>query len=375
MQLFKSLFCVNGFDNRSRFLMISIATYIIFFIIHAIFSNHQIFTITLLFVLVTINIFTALKRLNDALLNRKWCLGAGLSFLITGLIIIFTGHNSVNWLLLLPFSVSAILLTYPSKSDRSYILGYSGPVDLSEFDKIKTTQRRQSIRIEPTLAANQPIQSANSEVYTTDRAFEVESNEAYRHASDTNSRARTSTNERDIGETIRLKLFSGKNAKLTLVILATVILSAILISFVISLLNNEEQQSAPVIQPVVKAVRTSQVTFPDNFSLWLSQHKGLIVNWQADTTSKEQLWDLSTAEGENSCQEIAFNNGNTIRTTEVLVENKENYFASFSPLDTEKLLQEIAFRGNFTLCGYKFSLKGSQAILGKHADYASMISY
>jgi hypothetical protein len=122
-------------------------------------------------------------------------------------------------------------------------------------------------------------------------------------------------------------------------------------------------------------MRTDRVSFPDNFSLLLSQHHGLIINWQADSSDNEKIWELQNAQGDKSCKEITFNNGKKTRTTDVVAENREQYFANFSPLDTESLLQEIAFRDYFTLCGYKFSLKGSQAILGKHIEYARMVAY
>jgi hypothetical protein len=50
-------------------------------------------------------------------------------------------------------------------------------------------------------------------------------------------------------------------------------------------------------------------------------------------------------------------------------------FADFSPLDTQQLIQLIAFKRSFNLCDYDFSLKGSQAALGKHHAYAPYVEY
>lgn len=372
MQLFKSLFCFNGFDNRSRFIAISIATYTIFIITNALLSSYLFITIIVLIGLVAINALTSLRRLNDAQLNKNWSVGPSLSFVVASLPMILTGHNSADWFLLIPLIISSLLLTYPSKNSRSYILGYSGPVDLSDFDHNKESKQRHSQRIEPTilsddfepsnkyLAGKRDYPSNNSDIYDTN----LEENLKPEYSK-----------EVDIGESIRLKLLSGQNVKLTILILSVLILSTIFVSFFISSFNSEEIRPIPADDSGIKVQRMSQISFPDNFSLWLSQHKGLIINWQADKSKKSQIWNIITAIGEKNCQVITFNNGDKIRTTTVAIENSDEYFASFSPLDTQNLLQAIAFKGSFKLCGYEFSLKGSQAILGKHTDYAEMVSY
>jgi hypothetical protein len=118
---------------------------------------------------------------------------------------------------------------------------------------------------------------------------------------------------------------------------------------------------------------------PDNYTLYLSEHQGITINWQADEVSNTLLWSQLTAQGDESCKQISFNKGEPIRTLTVQVENttgtNNDYFASFSPLDSKTLIQALAFRGNFTLCGYDFSLKGSQAALGKNELYAQWVDY
>ena len=181
--------------------------------------------------------------------------------------------------------------------------------------------------------------------------------------------------ESDIGEVIRLKLLSNKNALITIVVLFSLILSAVLISMLLSSFKTVEPQIDTASKTIIKSLRLSPLDLPDNFTLMLSEHSGIIINWQADTTNEIELWDIHKAQGDKNCQEIVFNDGEKIRTINVMVEGGNDYFANFSPLDTKALLQSIAFRGNFSLCGYKFSLKGSQAALGKHSDYADIIDY
>lgn len=376
MQLFKSLFCFKGFDNRSRFIVISIATYTTFIIINATFSNYLFITISALVCLVVINTLTSLRRLSDAQLNKNWSIGPSLTFFIASLIMLLTGHNSADWFLLIPMILSSLLLTYPSKNSSSYILGYSGPVDLSDFDHSKGNKHKHNQRIEPTMLSSnsQSIPESNNEALAVKHNLSSVHHEVYDTDNEKNFRIQNNK-EVDIGESIRLKLLSGKNAKLTLLILSLLILSILLVSFLISSFKNKETLPLPSNKTNIKVQRVSQISFPDNFSLWLSQHEGLIINWQADKSLKSQIWNIDTADGEKSCKEITFNDGNKIRTTTVAIENSDDYFANFSPLDTQDLLQSIAFRGSFKLCGYEFSLKGSQAIIGKHADYAAMVSY
>ena len=119
--------------------------------------------------------------------------------------------------------------------------------------------------------------------------------------------------------------------------------------------------------------RSDLLTMPDNFTLYLSQHQGLIINWQADEVANGEFWSQQSIQGDKSCTAITFNKGDDVRTLLVAVEDTNEYFAHFSPLDTKTLIKALAFRGNFTLCGYKFSLKGSQAVLGKNNSYGQYL--
>ena len=361
MQLLRSIFCFQGVDTRQRFLAINIACYIIMLSSYTAFINHLLFNIFILAFLFVVIALTSLRRLNDAQLKKAWCSGPSVSFLIVYLIIIITNYNSAHWLLLFPIMLSSLLMTYPSKAKTSYILGYSGPVDLSDFDHASLNQQRRSQRIEPTINTdlNKPI-------------FRNTENQLPTNQINT-ATIKKDGNKEDIGVLIRLKLLNNKIIKLTLIGITILIILAITIPSVIANFNNNEK--TPESIPTKTVIRTAKISFPDNFSLLLSQHHGLIINWQADSSNNKKIWDLLTAQGDKNCKAIVFNNGTTIRTTNVVIENSEQYFANFSPLDTQSLLQEIAFRGNFTLCDYKFSLKGSQAILGKHTKYAKMVAY
>ena len=161
----------------------------------------------------------------------------------------------------------------------------------------------------------------------------------------------------------------------------TVIGLALIVSFVISLFSDEpevlvsEKQNIKHATDVDLTSRSHKITLPDNFSLLATDYNGIVINWQAETTEQQKLWDIKTTEGDDSCSVLQFNNGEQYRTLEVIVENGQQYFANFSPLDSHKVIKAVALRGNFSLCGYKFSLKGSQAVLGKHHYYSEMLSF
>jgi uncharacterized membrane protein YwzB len=302
-------------------------------------------------------------------------------FVLTALIIIFSEHSSSYYLLAISAFFLAVLLSYPSAHHKNpaplhYILGYCGPVDMSEYQQMNHQGKQAKFRIEPTLASDNAANLNNDEqaVLTIE-----ESTSPY------------DKNEQriDLGEIIRLNLVNNKKAQLAIAIILTIALVSVCTSWLMEYLSNNEQvQTVQESNKVTKSTlniieRKHSLAMPDNFSLFLSQHQGIIINWQADEVSTPLLWSQSSAQGDNSCQKISFNKGKAIRTLRVQVENNttvangvyNNYFASFSPLDSKALIQALAFRGSFSLCGYDFSLKGSQAALGKHKQYADWVEY
>ncbi len=324
---------------------------------------------------------TSLRRLHDAKLNKNWLFAPSLSFALVTLIIIFSEQHSSYYLLLIPALSSAVLLTYASKQQstgKKYILGYIGPVDMSEYQQSAHQGKSAKFRIEPSIAGESVI-NIDAQPQETQQA----------HAAYTfNNSQQTSQldgEKTDIGELIRLKLLSNKKAQLAMLAMVLITLAAVLTSWLITFFtasnsNELEQKSAPqILNTRADTVREQPLVMPDNFTLYLSQHQGVIINWQADEVSTPQLWSQFSAQGDNSCQQISFNKGKSLRTLAVDVESKNganiDYFASFSPLDSQAIIQALAFRGKFSLCGYDFSLKGSQAVLGKNKHYAHWIEY
>ncbi len=303
------------------------------------------------------------RRLTDSNLAFHWLYVPGGVFLLTASLIISFQGPSIFWLSLISLAVSAILLTYPSKKNYHYVLGYAGPIDLNSHS------RKPRQKIEPSFASD--INHLESYAAIDQK---IESTRQY-HAHGNTSNHQHSI---DIGELIREKLLNNKNAVATTITLVVLITVAMLITYLMSLSNSESPAKikTETIEQTneVEVSRQNRLAMPDDFELYTTPFEGIIISWQADSTNKKEIWNIRQAIGDKSCESITFNSGSKYRAIQVSIESQEYYFAEFSPLDTKDLLQDIAKRNKFTLCGYSFSLNGSQAVMGKHSYYGEKLS-
>ncbi|MCO4798774.1 MAG: hypothetical protein KC484_06145 [Colwelliaceae bacterium] len=359
MPFLHSLFCWNGCDNRYRFSIIIALSHLFFIIFTTIFSSTFIICLFILLISTIVITGTTKRRLKDALLTKTWLYTPSISFALIGLITISFDHQALYWLILIPVALSSILLTYISKNNLNYIYGYYGPIDL----KFESYPSSSSQRIEPTL------KSANSSVDSIDLS-------SPQRASYTHSEMNLDSSTEDIGELIRNKFLNQNNGKFIIMGVAIIITIAMLTSFILSFINSPEtittQQDRKAEEEVV--LRENMLQLPDDFSLMTTAYNGLIINWQADDSNQKTLWNIRKVSGDANCKTILFNNNENYRTTLVTVEKTNDYFAEFSPLDTKEILKSIAIRSSFTLCGYSFSLKGSQSTLDKHIYYSTLIT-
>jgi len=377
VQFLKSIFCLQGFDNRTRFSAICSAVYVIYIMLASAFTGMFFTSFLLLILFASVLALTSLRRLHDAKLNRNWLFAPSLTFALVALIIIVTEQHSSYYLLVIPALCSAVLLTYPSSALRNFILGYDGPVDMKEYQPETHLGKEAKFRIEPSLVGNNSISFNHDESPVTQS-----------HHTDGEALLNKSAlynKQIDIGEMIRLKLLSNKKAQLAIVAVITLTLTGVIASWLVSYFNaptqevtkNKADQQLDSIESA--QIREYPLSMPDNYTLYLSEHKGITINWQADQLNDSLLWSQLTTQGDESCKQISFNKGEPIRTLSVQVEKgvgiDSNYFANFSPLDSQELIQALAFRSNFKLCGYDFSLKGSQAVLGKSEQYSQWINY
>lgn len=365
MLLLKSLFCLSGSDNRHRFIVIQLSCYLLFSLTSALFSFSGFLSFFSLCLFTAISTLSTKRRINDANLHIKWLLAASASFIIAGTIILISGAITSYWLLLGPTVISSLLVTYKSKNNN-HIFGYHGDIDLSSL--LQQGSYQNQVRIEPTFNQEESGQSRAGIYEDANSTFIKNANTSVN---------RNTSDELDIGEVIRLKLLNNKNALLALAVLISIVVLALLFSSSSSSIDDENQnlrENEITTDPESKQVFLHEITLPDDFTLFVSSFNGITIKWQGDASPEDFLWQQLTAQGDESCKVITYNNGEKVRTLNVLLENNGDYLANFSPLDTKALIKNIANRSSFSLCGYKFSLKGSQAILGKHSYYSEFIA-
>lgn len=385
MQFLKSLFCILGFDNRARFFAICVAVYAVFIMLASTFANQLFVSLILLVLFTSVIALASLRRLHDAKLNKNWLFAPSLTFALVALTIIFTEQYSSYSLLIIPALCTAVLLTYPSAEPRNFILGYYGPVNMQEYQQEVHLGKEAKFRVEPTLVGANHI---NTEALANNEGNSEEQSAFQMHAAQRGNYSDKVTSNKqplDIGEMIRIKLLTNSKARWLSAAFVVLTLIGLITYWLVTYINStktvldEAHPSEQMGTTELKFIRKQPLAMPDNYTLYLSVHQGITINWQADEVSNSLLWSQETAQGDDSCKAISFNKGEPIRTLLVHVENttgtNTDYFASFSPLDSKNLIQALAFRGNFTLCGYEFSLKGSQAALATNEQYARWLDY
>ncbi|WP_372930700.1 hypothetical protein [Shewanella putrefaciens] len=121
------------------------------------------------------------------------------------------------------------------------------------------------------------------------------------------------------------------------------------------------------------AAERIMLDLPDGFSVALEADV-LILRWLGEKGAAQNIWSLATAKGDRSCGALVFNNGTEYRPVTVDLKADSATEARFSPLDTAAIIVDLARRGNIGLCGYKFSLKGSQAVLEQNRTFGQYLA-
>ena len=366
---------MKGSDSLSRYIAIIALANLSFSLLSSVFIHSPLFTLLLALPATYIIAMTTVRRLNDANANMKWPLLNSLLFLLAGLTIATIQEPVLYWLLVPNIAVSLALANQKSAGNKHYILGYNGPVVLQTKEKVQTNR---GSRIEPTLAGNANVElSAESsiEAQNTTAYAQVNEEQSFSQQND-NSSSTFQANNAQAGNSLLLTEII-QQYKRHLAIGLTVFVALLLMAKV--LLNNTPSEESTITEPVAVAEiedeRLYELAMPDDFLLSLSEEDGLFIEWQISASDPVSLWSLKTANGDSSCKEITFNNGDKVRSLSVAIEDDTLQYARFSPLDTEFIVRSLAKRGSFTLCGYKFSLKGSQATIGKHAKYSDFMTY
>mgnify|MGYP005813614195 CR=1 FL=1 len=362
MPLLKSLICFKGFDNGRRFLVISFICYLFFFILSSVLIKAPILLVLLLITATPVLLASSIRRIRDAGFNIILAALAPVVFWLCVFGITYINHGASWFLLLFALIVTLAMTTISNarvRHSHQYFMGYSGPVDIKASTEKMPSHHFHHQRIEPTIASGQTKQSDQTS-QTNDSKPHDESVRVNRASAQT-------------GWEQQLGAWFSNNKQLSLFATVTIFV-AVIISIVWGVFDQPQQTAEQVTeQKVVSPTkqRLNKIEMPDNFWLMLDEFDALTIGWQGDLTKDGQAWSALTAEGDNDCFEINFSIRDEYRTMLVTVKNQGDYYADFSPIDTKKIIHSIAQRDKFSLCGYDFSLKGTQAKLMNNQKYSS----
>jgi len=316
-----------------------------------------------------------MRRIHDAGFATPFAVIPTIVFWINLFGITYIEHTS-KWILLV-FAVittlaAATISNARLRRNHNYQFGYQGPVNLTS----EPVQPIHQNRVEPTVAEQKEsnLEKSNLEHSESPIEFQNSKNQELRGSYEPAGPTPTISGWED-----QLGQWLQENRKQATVAIGIILL----LTFVILLLPvfsqpdkadalpTEEVNSEPVI------TRSNKLEMPDQFWLMLDQNNALTIAWEGDLKTKDGVeknyWSASTGKGDKDCVDLHFSLGENLRTMEVTVKNGGDYYADFSPVDTEIIVKSIADKDRFKLCGYEFTLKGTRALLRKNKRYAEYL--
>ncbi|QIJ06275.1 hypothetical protein [Shewanella chilikensis] len=433
--LYKSLICIQGYDNGLRHAAISGAVYFLLLVL-GLLSGGGSFIWLPGILLAPVLLLSCRRRLGDGGLNPWLSLIALLPWLIL-LLTLGSGQEGSYLIgaLVLALALHTGLALLPggnrsrgARSQRDYVQGYCGPVPLSAARKNKIRRVEPTLggtsvsgaerEPEPELAPDYAAERGAAEYNAVhdlshdaisygpgrSRYFDSAPTEGDASAIDTEPGWHTDKQARHKGNgaepgfddeidrtgSLSVLLLSWRDAVMLLwqrlggfsaaqrkgFAIAALVTALLGLGLIIWLLwPQAEPNEASGRETTEIAAETSDrvtVRLPDSFSLSLDGDL-LRMSWLGDTDAPGPLWDLATAKGDRRCAELVFNNGTGYRPMSVVIGDNGKVEAAFSPLDSQVIVQDMARRGSVKLCGYDFSLKGSQAALGSVPAFRQFI--
>lgn len=367
MPLLKSLVCFKGYDNGRRFLAISLSCYALFLALSPVMGKAPVLLVLLLIVSTPILLATSFRRVHDGGLATPLAAIPVVTFWLVSIGIVYISHGSAWALMILAVLVTLgfTTLSQPGKRRQyTYTLGYSGPV-LIEDKGERVSDNFQ--RIEPTIAGHHAESKDSIEIETTNDEFDLIS-----HSVPPGSHASNERQDNGWEQAFQKWVIENKKSvALTSAIL--VILMFVIILWPHSDIEEEPRKEEQTQKSSAPKQRIAKVEMPDSFWIMLDENDALTVAWQGDIKSDGEVWSALTAKGDQSCVEISFNRQLKYRAMKVEVKNGGDYYADFSPVDTAAIVESIARRSSFKLCGYEFSLKGTQAKLMTNSKYRKIL--
>lgn len=368
-----AIICFEGRDHNIRFLLLSLAIYLVFIVNSLLLSGSIPLFVLLNFALLIAMAATANRRARDASIPAIWQLMPTGVFTLVAFLPLIYAHNSL-FTLLLAIPATLLMTIKPSAEVHHYVWGYAGPVNFEVTNTNSPASTQYTDRIEPTFVSGQ------NEHYGQQQSSDQH---GIGQATKSSTQYLTPQPINDWYEPVRL--FMLKHQGMTLGLSGILLINCVVgLTYPLFSSNDvdiaqikteqTQQQDEQQVKPFINQVRQYAFEMPTNdYSLMLSEHDGLIIHWPSYDDNNPQLWSQVSAKGEQSCEEIVFNDKQKVRTLLVSIEDDGDYYASFSPLDTETLVTGIADKSKFTLCGYDFSLKGTRAAISQSDIYSAFL--
>ncbi|WP_345336903.1 hypothetical protein [Ferrimonas pelagia] len=351
---------MKGRDNRVRHAAVHAALLLALMVLAGLFYGLAISAAVVSIaacVATVISFATSRRRLRDAGRPLSWAAAVGSGWLLFALVHgVWAGAGWSWWLLLLPIGGAVVLAVLPEHQGRATLMrtwGYAGP----QTDSLQTTANMMAQpRVEPSIDGETTAQPIPSEVPHAPHDWDAP-------VASTWSWSLPQMDLHALWQRLRpyWRHLAAGAAGLVMVFVAIVGL----------------RQPAQPLPSDVEVAQTTvsepsfdhQVDMPDSYQLQLL-NDGVIVRWPGSANAQGEIWSLLTAQGDRSCQVARFNNGTEYRPVKVEVWGDDVYYAYLSPLDTAAFIYDVAMRGNFKLCGYDFSLRGSMDTLRADPAFA-----
>jgi len=384
--LLKSLICIQGYDNGRRFLLINLSSYFLLLILNPLLNQANIVMLLLVFITIPILIASSIRRINDAGFSAHLAIIPPSIFILSTVILSYVESNS-RWAILLLSVITTLTFTTISNArirrNHHYNLGYSGPVKAFVNEQIE----KQSSRIEPTITAQQSSIDTSDLVDTSSSTDILASISASEPMTDDLQQKPLFNQSQSTAENSPLNkinweqqfsqwIISNKKMALALISFLTILILTIII------FSSEPQTEDSIeIKPAIpqQKQRLNKIEMPDQFWIMLDKFDSLTIGWEGDYKSGtdyetgKNYWSAATGIGDKDCINLNFILGEKLRALNVKVKNNSDYYADFSPVDTLTIIQSIANKDRFRLCGYEFTLKGTGKLLRANKKYSSYL--
>lgn len=369
MLLFQSLICLRGYDNGRRFLIISLISYALLLLISPVMSKAVVLIVLLLLVCTPILLAGSMRRIHDAGFATPLAIIPVVTFWVCTLGIALIEHAASYALMVLALLVTAAMTTITNARiphRRNYCWGYDGPVNL-DGSSVQETATDYRERVEPTILTDAP-----ESLHETDISMSQADHSSL--VAETRNYAEGTSSNYSEWESKLTNWFEG-NRQAVMVAVGVLALVMIVIAVWPLLTSESEIKETPQeSKPVLEAKqRIAKIKMPDNFWVMLDQNDALTIAWQGDLLEDGEIWSAITGKGDSDCTNLRFGRNDEYRAMRVEVKNQGDYYADFSPVDSKAIVTAIAKKSRFYLCGFDFSLKGTQALLQTNKKYSRFL--